>query len=199
MTELEKDGGELDAAAAFDTIYTTNHIRILKTLLPFFGTREKNGLAVLIRYLELQYTMQYAASHPLSVCGEGPEKKKLDFPLFYQSIKGLLDERERNMFEKILQMQNTMKNVQEMMQMMELMKELNPEMFSSGPDASGQESGGSASGKEGREEPGFGPQDGSREDAAGGSFFGGMNPMELLKGMLSPEQAAMFEMFQGDK
>ena len=47
---------ENEAVIAFDTLYTQNHIQILKILLPYFDPYGQNHLAVWIKYLELRYT-----------------------------------------------------------------------------------------------------------------------------------------------
>ena len=46
-----------DYVLAFDHFYTTNHIQILKSLLPFMASESFPMLPVLIKYMELQYTI----------------------------------------------------------------------------------------------------------------------------------------------
>ena len=48
---------EQDSIQAFDTLYTTNQIQILKILLPYCAPDIQRNLAVMIRFLELQYTI----------------------------------------------------------------------------------------------------------------------------------------------
>lgn len=55
---------ENEAVIAFDTLYTQNHIQILKILLPYFDPYGQNHLAVWIKYLELRYTLEYVSRHP---------------------------------------------------------------------------------------------------------------------------------------
>ena len=50
---------ENEAVIAFDTLYTQNHIQILKILLPYFDPYGQSHLAVWIKYLELRYTLEY--------------------------------------------------------------------------------------------------------------------------------------------
>lgn len=52
---------ENEAVIAFDTLYTQNHIQILKILLPYFDPYGQNHLAVWIKYLELRYTLEYVS------------------------------------------------------------------------------------------------------------------------------------------
>ena len=46
-----------DYVMAFDHFYTTNHIQILKSLLPFMDNDNFRMLPVLIKYMELKYTL----------------------------------------------------------------------------------------------------------------------------------------------
>ena len=55
---------EQDSIQAFDTLYTTNQIQILKILLPYCAPDIQRNLAVMIRFLELQYTIFFVRSHP---------------------------------------------------------------------------------------------------------------------------------------
>ena len=46
-----------DYVLAFDHFYTTNHIQILKSLLPFMDNDSFRMLPALIKYMELKYTL----------------------------------------------------------------------------------------------------------------------------------------------
>ncbi|HJD32041.1 MAG TPA: hypothetical protein H9912_08885 [Candidatus Eisenbergiella stercorigallinarum] len=48
---------EPDSIQAFDALYTTNQIQVLKLLLPFCSPQTQRSLAILIRLLELNYTI----------------------------------------------------------------------------------------------------------------------------------------------
>ena len=45
--------------AAFDSLFTTNRIQILKILLPRLAPEHQSGFAVYIKLLELQYTLSF--------------------------------------------------------------------------------------------------------------------------------------------
>ena len=45
---------EQQAVIAFDTLYTNNHIQILKILLPLFDAQSRRHLTVLIKFMELE-------------------------------------------------------------------------------------------------------------------------------------------------
>ena len=46
-----------DYVLAFDHFYTTNHIQILKSLLPFIDNNSANMLPAVIKYMELKHTL----------------------------------------------------------------------------------------------------------------------------------------------
>ena len=48
-----------DAILAFDTLYTTNHMKILKLLLPYLEPGHQKKLAVFIKWQELIFTMNF--------------------------------------------------------------------------------------------------------------------------------------------
>ena len=60
------DDKRIDKAAAFDTLFTNNRIQILKTLAYYIDPHLLKGLAVYIKFLELQYTLALFRKHPCS-------------------------------------------------------------------------------------------------------------------------------------
>ena len=58
------DDKRIDKAAAFDTLFTSNRIQILKTLAYYIDPHLLKGLAVYIKFLELQYTLALFRKHP---------------------------------------------------------------------------------------------------------------------------------------
>lgn len=156
---------ENQSVIAFDTLYTTNHIQILKILLPFVEAAAQKKLIVMIKFLELQYTLHYISYFPppgpMAACGRSKNAPGagLDIVQIFEQIKNFCTPGERAMFEQLSNMKKSMEMYEEMTEMMRMFSELNSE----------------------------------KEDAAN------PNPMDLLKGMLSPEQQAMFEMFQNSE
>ena len=63
------DDKRIDKAAAFDTLFTSNRIQILKILAYYMDPRLLKGLAVYIKMSELQYTLTLFRRHPeTSLC-----------------------------------------------------------------------------------------------------------------------------------
>lgn len=158
---------------AFDALYTTNRIQKLKVLLPYIEPSMQKHLAVYIKYMELQYTMNLTKRHSsaLSGCGlslpEKPDLKKLCKELCLYSTP-----EEIKQLEQIQNILQTMETVQEMSQTMSAIQEIFPDMNmdSDSPETAG--------------------------DSPNGSSFSGSPMLSMLMNMLTPEQKEMYEMFQ---
>lgn len=113
---------EHDKILAFDTLFTTNHIQMLKIIMPLFDVPAQRHMAVYIKYMELQYTISYL--------------KKYSFPIFPKSTdphcvcKEILPYcscEEKKKVEQMEQLFSSMENYREMMEMFNMMKEMFPE------------------------------------------------------------------------
>ncbi len=179
MTDKKEDASNV---MAFDALYTTNQIQKLKVLLPYIEPSMQKHLAVYIKYMELQYTINLTKRHPptLSGCGlfqtEKPDLKKLCKELCLYSTP-----EEIRQLEQIQNIIQTMETVQEMSQTMTAMQEIFPDLnmdsLFENPLSGGSQSEDSA--------------DGSEKAASHGSPM-----MDMLMHMLTPEQKEMYEMFQ---
>lgn len=158
-----------DNILAFDTLFTTNHMQILKSLMPYMESDMQKELAVYIKFSELQYTISYFHKRRAKLCGCSFDKKEFDLPSVYRVIKGYCTSAEQRQIEQLIRMMNTMETVRNMQEMVEFMQEM--EAFTGAGDAS------SDSGENSQSNDGF-------------------NAFDMLKGMLSPEQAELFEMMQ---
>ena len=176
------DDRENELILSFDTIYTTNHIQMLKVLLPLFDPGIQKKMAVMIKYLEFQYTLDYFRQNPDlpgALCSPEHawqrEDQKPDIIEIFSRIKAFCTPPERAMFDQLANLKQNMERYEEMMRMMQMFSE-----FSGAFE-------GTAS------------QPPSPDDAAfaqtAGNAEGGLNPMDLLKTMLTPEQQSMFDMF----
>lgn len=128
-----------DYVMAFDHFYTTNHIQILKSLLPFMDSEHSGMLPAIIKYMELKYTLSLinkgrsSFSDGIRACSSSPPPKAASDPgenieNLYKAIRKYLAPNEEKSFNQILSAFRTMKNVREMQQMMELFQSLNPDM-----------------------------------------------------------------------
>ena len=55
---MEEQDNDNDYVLVFDHFYTNNHIQIMKTLLPYIDSAAMSMLPVMIKYMELQYTIK---------------------------------------------------------------------------------------------------------------------------------------------
>lgn len=138
MSELDDEN---DYTLVFDHFYTTNHIQILKSLLPFFHTGLFSYLPVLIKYLELQHTLKLTQKgmqpfeHGISIASN----QAPDLDGIYKAVKNYLTPEEDKNIHSLLDMMHTMENVKEMQKMMELFQSMgdnNSSSSNSFPDLS---------------------------------------------------------------
>lgn len=130
MSELDNEN---DYTLVFDHFYTTNHIQILKSLLPFFHTGLFSYLPVLIKYLELQHTLELTKKRmqPLNHGIYAASNQSHDLDEIYKTIKKYLTPEEEKNIHQILDMMHTMENVKEMQKMMEFFQNMSDDDSSS--------------------------------------------------------------------
>ncbi len=133
-----------DYVLAFDHFYTTNHIQILKSLIPFMEDGHSGMLPALIKYMELQYTLTLIKKGSKPMEGSGihacskakGEKEQNGFEdnieQIYNAVHRYLAPNEEKEFSQLLNAMRTMKNMREMQQMLEMLQSLNPDADTSG-------------------------------------------------------------------
>lgn len=133
------DEHDNDYVLAFDHFYTTNHIQILKSLLPFMGNDSFAMLPAFIKYMELQYTLSLinkgnaSFTSGIRACSSTPGSNSgadltENIENIYKAVHKYLAPSEEKGFNQMLSAIKTMKNMREMQQMMELFQSLNPDM-----------------------------------------------------------------------
>lgn len=196
MTDQNEEASNV---MTFDALYTTNQIQKLKVLLPYIEPSMQKHLAIYIKYMELQYTMNYMRRHPfqLSGCGlsspEKPDLCKLCKELCLYSTP-----EEIKQLEQFQNMLKTLETVQEMSQTMSAMQEIFPDMtmdslfdnpFSGNDSDTDINSDNMYNNDESSASPGGSESSGTSHGA----------PMlDMLMNMLTPEQKAMYEMFRNN-
>lgn len=179
-----------DRITVFDTLFTNNHICMLKVLLPLLPPSLQGNIAVYIKYQELQYTMQYfrkSILHHGLLPKELTGTEKADINSVFDDMLPYCTPQEKQSFTKMRNMYQSFQNMKEMMEMLETMKELFPEGF----DGTGGFGG-------------FGNAANSGEAGNTGSF-GSFNPEMLSalgsmfggQGMDISQMVDMFRAFQG--
>lgn len=136
-----------DYVSIFDHLYTNNHIQILKSLLPFMETSDTLYLPILIKYMELKYTISLlqhsrknTTSNEIRIAQKSnPNESKFNSNMnlneIYKIIHKYLAPNEDKAFSNILNTMQTIKNFQEMQSLMESFRKLNSDNDShSNPD-----------------------------------------------------------------
>ncbi len=171
---------------AFDTLFCTNHIQMLKVMLPYMDNQTQKSMAIYIKFLELNYTMEYFRRHPYPLCGCMERREAPDLLQMCSELLPYCTESEKSQIEQIQNILRSMEMYREMSQTMEMMKEFMPDAASF-MDASAAQS----------NSQGPCAQDEGNPGAQGEP--GGFDMMSMLMNMLTPEQRQMYEMFGGNQ
>lgn len=161
---MEKN--EHDKIIAFDTLYTNNHIQMMKIVMPYFDEPMRGKLAVYIKYLEFRHTLDCYHSNSYELSGCSFNRKEFNMKKICSELLPFCTGEEKKKLEQIANIFQSIEMYKEMSRTMEMMKDFAPDLFS----------------------------EGSENNNANQN--NGM--MEMLMGMLSPEQKSMFEMFGGN-
>lgn len=62
----QKDTSQI---SAFDTLFSNNHIQMLKVLLPYMDNQFQKYLAIYIKFQELQVALNFVRKRPYPLCG----------------------------------------------------------------------------------------------------------------------------------
>lgn len=128
------DKTETSPVAAFDSLFTTNRIQMLKILFSRIPPAQQGPFAVYIKLLELQYAFSLLRRHPQARLSGGKQLTSDFFSGDNSDTIALLDEllpysspSECSKIENMKNLLQNMNKLKEMMDMMEMMKELFPE------------------------------------------------------------------------
>lgn len=118
-----------DKIQAFDALFTTNQIQICKLLLSYLEPSMQKSLAIYIKYMEFQYTLSYLQKHPKTFL---PTEPQTDAEHICSEILPFCSPSQKKQVEQFAGMFSNLKNVTEMMETVNMMKEMFPEGFSFG-------------------------------------------------------------------
>lgn len=112
----------MDQIAAFDTLFTNNHIQICKLLLPSLPKDKQYLFAILIKFWELDYVVRHGKK---LVCPSSDSQSgSPDYQKLCNDILPYCDENETKMVQSILQILKTLDTVKTLAPLMELMKQM---------------------------------------------------------------------------
>ena len=116
-----------DKIIAFDSLFTTNSIQMLKVLITYLAPSAQNNFAVYIKLMELQYTMTFFKKHPDASLYGLPHEDLSGSAKLCDELLPLCDNSQKEKINQMKNMYQTFENMQGMMEMMQMMKELFPE------------------------------------------------------------------------
>lgn len=178
---------------AFDSLYTTNHIQMLKILLPCLNPPLQKNLALYIKFLELRYTISFLNAHPyvISGCGFDREHRGQEIPI--DDLLPYLTPQEAESFKQLQKSMDMMKQFSNMQKNMEALKGILPEgmdleslfqsMMNGGKDNTAESSGHAA-------DSGTKTADSILKNMMQNASSG-----DILKNMMSDSQKELYEKF----
>lgn len=107
---------------AFDTLFTTNHIQILKILLSYMKPSSQKLWAVYIKFLELQYTYAYFNRQSPGEAPYIPHEETFIFTKLNEEISPYCNQDEKEQLTKINEIFQNLENFQEMTEMIKMME-----------------------------------------------------------------------------
>lgn len=112
-----------ESIMAFDTLYTTNHMKILKLLIPYLNTEFQHKLAVYIKWQELIFTLNMSQNACFS-SGLCQLKKKQEDTIFslLPSLLPYCTEKEKAQLSTFSNMLNIMNSFSQMKEYMPLIQ-----------------------------------------------------------------------------
>lgn len=152
----------------FDELVTPPQLHMMKLFLPYTPSSNQRFLGVFVKFLELKEAISFFQSAGNDLHMQAFQNSAPpSFMEIMQEIKPYLPPKESEMIDTFLNMMNIMEMAQ---------------MFQGNPDFNFDTSSGQA-------------EESSSPGGLSGLFSGGFNPMDMMMGMLTPEQQSMFQMY----
>ncbi len=130
------DSNEHNKVIAFDTLFCTNHIQMLKIMLSYMDNQTQKSMAVYIKFLELNYTIEYFKKHPYPLYGCMEQEASFDVLKMCSELLPYCSESERKQLEQIKGIFQGIEMYKEMSRTMDMMKDFMPDMASFMGDSS---------------------------------------------------------------
>ncbi len=111
---------ETDSITAFDTLYTTNHLQMLKILLPHLQEDMQPHIAVYIKLNEFLFALRFS-KEVRNHTSLGCSKKETDIQAIINEISPYLSGNEKNMLKQLADVKDNMEKFQQISQMMQMM------------------------------------------------------------------------------
>ena len=108
---------EIDPVTAFDTLYTSNQLQMLKIVLPYMQENMQRFIAIYIKLNELLLAFHFSA-------GTYPVKKETNVTGMLKYLSPYLSDYEKDMMNQFSSMQENMEQFKQMSQLMQMMNEM---------------------------------------------------------------------------
>ena len=112
---------EIDPVTAFDTLYTSNQMQMLKIVLPFMQEKMQRFIAIYIKLNELMITLRFSNSLCNSSCFK---KKETDITSMLKYLSPYLSDSDKEMMNQFSSMQENMEQFKQMSAMMQMMNDM---------------------------------------------------------------------------
>ena len=112
---------EIDPVTAFDTLYTSNQMQMLKIVLPFMQEQIQRFIAIYIKFNELLITLRFAKS---SSEFSSFTKKEPDMTTMIKYLSPYLSDSDKEMMNQFSSMQENMEQFKQMSTMMQMMNDM---------------------------------------------------------------------------
>lgn len=112
---------EIDPITAFDTLYTSNQMQMLKIVLPFMSENIQRFIAIYIKLNELLIALRFSNSLKDSYCYT---KQEPDMTNMLKYLSPYLSDSEREMMNQFASMQENMEQFKQMSAMMQMMNDM---------------------------------------------------------------------------
>ncbi len=112
---------EIDPVTAFDALYTSNQMQMLKIILPFMQEKMQRFIAIYIKFSELLIAFRIAGS---ASAASFPARKETDMTGMLKYLSPYLSDSEREMMNQFSSMQENMEQFKQMSAMMQMMNDM---------------------------------------------------------------------------
>ena len=115
MDNCENQG--IDPVTAFDTLYTSNQLQMLKIVLPYMQQNMQRFIAIYIKLNELLLAYHFSS-------GSYPVKKENDFTGMLKYLSPYLSDVDKDMMNQFSSMQENVEQFKQISQMMQMMNDM---------------------------------------------------------------------------
>lgn len=187
---------------AFDSLYTTNHIQMLKILLPCLTPPLQRNLALYIKFLELRYTISFLSAHPYVINGCSFDKDHRGQEIPVEDLLPYLTPGEAENIRQLQKGMDMVKQFSNMQKNMEALKGILPEGMDLETLFQSMMSGGAGAGavdRKGSDIDHENDQTSQNASRATGdvlkNMMQGASSGDILKNMMSDSQKELYEKF----